>query len=217
MGKRGPKPRGEYSGKTAVLSVRLQPDTRARLEAEKEASGRSFTQELEKHLRRSFVEDDRAVEFYGTVQNAAILKLIGLVIQAASKTRLRQARGGKWVPDPAGSEEWLRDPELFDSVCTAIRHTLAWFRPGGAIGGLSYSSDAEALLDEIRAADPARPLDPYSSREHALAKLKDGLGELAQRPHPYDVWSKAEPVLRSGKAEALIPAAKPAKRKRRKK
>ena len=58
MGRRGPKPKGEFSGKTAVVSLRLQPDTRARLTTAKEASGRSFTQELEKRLRWSFHEDD---------------------------------------------------------------------------------------------------------------------------------------------------------------
>jgi len=40
-GRRGPAPKGEYGGKiarTAVLSTRLQPDTRTRLEAAKKAT-----------------------------------------------------------------------------------------------------------------------------------------------------------------------------------
>ncbi len=56
MGKRGPLPRGEYGrkiGRTAVLSTRLQPDTRALLVAAKEASGRSLSQELEHRLRQT--------------------------------------------------------------------------------------------------------------------------------------------------------------------
>jgi hypothetical protein len=219
MGKRGPKPKGEFSGKTAVISVRLMPETRRRLEAEKKASGRSLSQELEWRLRASFTEDDKAVEFYGSEQNAAILRLLGLVIRAASSTRLRK-RAGKWEPDPAEGGEWLRNPELFGTVCNAIRHTLEWWRPGGAGGGLIYSSDAEALLDEIRAANAASPFDKgVTTREHALAKLKDGLGELAQRRHPHDAWSKAKPLARIVKGEPLVPAAKPAvgKRKRRKK
>src|SRR6516162_3242286 len=83
MGKRGPQPRGEYGGKihrTAVLSTRLQPDTRTRLVAAKEASGRSLSQELEHRLRRTFIDDDKAIDFYGSESSAAILKLIGAVI-----------------------------------------------------------------------------------------------------------------------------------------
>ena len=68
MGKRGPKPKGEYGGKiarTAVLSTRLQPDTRARLSKAAKASGRSLSQELEHRLRGSFIEEDKVVDFYG--------------------------------------------------------------------------------------------------------------------------------------------------------
>jgi hypothetical protein len=214
MGKRGPKPQGEFSGKTAVISVRLRPETRRRLETEKKASGRSLSQELEWRLRGSFVEDDKAVDFYGSAQNAAILKLLGLVIQAVGTTRL-QKRAGKWGPNPAEGDEWLRNPELFDSVCNAIQHTLEWWRPGGAGRALVYNSDSEALLDEIRAANAASPFDKgVTTRQHALAKLRDGLGELAQRPHPHDAWSKAEPhadfVMR---ADPLVPAKKAVRRK----
>ena len=48
MGRRGPQPKGEYGGKigrTAVLSTRLQPDTRRRLVAATETSGRSLSQD----------------------------------------------------------------------------------------------------------------------------------------------------------------------------
>ena len=68
MGKRGPHPKGEYGGKiarTAVLSTRLQPDTRARLSEAAKASGRSLSQELEHRLRGSFIEEDKVVDFYG--------------------------------------------------------------------------------------------------------------------------------------------------------
>ena len=101
MGRRGPQPKGEYGGKigrTAVLSTRLQPDTRRRLVAATEASGRSLSQELEHRLRRTFIEDDKAVEFYGSQSNAAILKLIGAVIQSTCTSWLVKTADG-WVPD----------------------------------------------------------------------------------------------------------------------
>jgi hypothetical protein len=204
VGKRGPAPKGEYGrtiGRTAVFSCRLQPDTRARLVSAAKragAGGRSLSQELEHRLRRTFIEDDRAVDFYGSEQNEAILQLLGAVIQATGTNWLKKSEEG-WVPDTKKDPgEWLRDPKLFDQVLTAVIHTLLWFRPGKERRGqgLYYHSTAEHILDEIRGADPSIPIMKRSGRQHAMALLKDGLGELARRPHLYDEWSKANPPVR---------------------
>lgn len=83
MGVRGPQPKGEYGRKivrTAVLSTRLQPDTRARLSQAARANGRSVSQELEHRLRRTFIDDDKAIEWYGSDQTEAVVKLIGATI-----------------------------------------------------------------------------------------------------------------------------------------
>ena len=111
MGKRGPQPKGEYGGKirrTAVLSTRLQPDTRARLSEAAKVSGRSVSQELEHRLRRTFTEDDKAVEFYGNEPNAAVVKLIGAVIQSpcTSWPVKNQTTG---FLTPIRTPEWLFD------------------------------------------------------------------------------------------------------------
>jgi hypothetical protein len=97
MGKRGPKPKGEYgrtAARTAVLSTRLQPDTRARLEDAAKSSRRSLSQELEHRLRRSFIEEDAVVDFYGSKTNAAIVKLIGAVIQSTCTDWRKKPRMG---------------------------------------------------------------------------------------------------------------------------
>jgi TraY domain len=193
MGRRGPPPKGEYGGKiarTAVLSTRLQPDTRARLEAAKKASGRSLSQELEHRLRRSFIEDDKAVEFYGTEQNAAVVRLIGATIQS---TTARISTEGK--------HEWLKEQWLFDDVMDAIAHVLLWFRPGGDGGRreITLSSGthiSDQLINEIRSSDPSLPISKRSNRQHAMAMLKEKLGDLAQHQHPYDVWLKKELPVR---------------------
>jgi hypothetical protein len=211
MGKRGPQPKGEYGGKigrTAVLSTRLQPDTRRRLVAATETSGRSLSQELEHRLRRSFIEDDKAVDFFGSQSNAAIAKLIGTVIQSTC-TNWSVKTADSWVPDlHKGPGEWLRDPKLFDEVLTAIVHALMWFKPSG--GGdeqfLFYHSTAERIIDEIRSSDPSLPIRKRSTRQHAMAMLKDKLGDLARYRHPYDDWRKNEPPTR-----IVVP--KPAKSK----
>jgi hypothetical protein len=201
MGKRGPRPKGEYGGKigrTAVLSTRLQPDTRRRLVAATGTSGRSLSQELEHRLRRTFIEDDNAVEFYGCQSNAAILKLIGAIIQSTcSNWDVKTADG--WVPDlDKDPEEWLRDPKLFDGVLMAIVHALIWFKPneGRDEQLFFYHSTAESIINEIRSADPSKPITKRSTRQHAMAMLKDKLGDLARHRHPYDDWSANEPPVR---------------------
>jgi hypothetical protein len=200
MGKRGPQPKGEYGGKiarTAVLSTRLQPDTRARLSKAAKASGRSLSQELEHRLRGSFIEEDKAVDFYGSQSNAAILKVIGTVIQSTCTSALVKTTDG-WVPDVHKDPgEWLRDPKLFDGVLTAIIHALMWFKPSGGRDEeyLFYHSTAEQIIDEIRSSDPSVPLTKRSTRQHAMAMLKDKLGDLVRRRHPYDdLLEKARPV-----------------------
>jgi len=203
MGKRGPLPRGEYGrkiGRTAVLSTRLQPDTRALLVAAKEASGRSLSQELEHRLRQTFVDDKNAVELYGTGQTAAVVKLIGATIHSAA------ARGSAQK-----KHDWLKEQWLFDDVMDAIVHVLLWFRPGGDSGRReiklsSGTNRAGQLIDEIRASDPSLPITKGSTRQHVMAKLKDKLGDLVRDRNPYDDWSKEEPPTR-------IAVSKRAKRK----
>jgi hypothetical protein len=196
MGKRGPRPKGEYGGKigrTAVLSTRLQPDTRARLAAATETSGRSLSQELEHRLRRTFFEDDKTVEFYGTEQSAAVVRLIGATIQSTA-TRI----------STRGKHEWLKEQWLFDDVMDAIMHMLLWFRPGGDTGRqelkLSSGTDrAEQLINEIRTSDPSLPITKGSTRQHAMAMLKDKLGDLARHRHPYDDWREKDAPVRVAK------------------
>jgi hypothetical protein len=47
MGKRGRVPKGEYAGKTEVMSFRITPDTKVALRRAAAASGRSLSQEAE--------------------------------------------------------------------------------------------------------------------------------------------------------------------------
>jgi hypothetical protein len=211
MGKRGPQPKGEYGrkiGRTAVLSTRLQPDTRARLSEAAKANKRSLSQELEHRLRGTFIEEDNVVDFYGTQSNAAVVKLLGAVIKSTCTSWLVKTSDG-WVPDAHKDPgEWLRDPKLFNGVLTAIVHTLMWFKPGGGRDEqvLFYHSTAQQIIDEIRSSDPSLPITKRSTRQHAMAGLKDKLGNLVRRRHPYDDWLEKEPPVR-----IVLP--RPAKRK----
>jgi hypothetical protein len=89
-----------------------------------------------------------------------------------------------------------------NDVMDAIAHMLLWFRPGGDSGKReitlsSGTNRTEQLINEIRSSDPSLPITKGSNRQHALAMLKDKLGDLAQRQHPYDVWLKKEPPVRT--------------------
>jgi hypothetical protein len=186
MGSRGPQPKGEYGGKvdrTAVFSTRLQKDTRVELENAANTSGRSLSQELEHRLRRTFREDDWEIRLYGSKQNAAVVNLIGAAICSAAE-RFSAKR----------KHDWLKEQWLFDDVMDAIAHTLLWFRPGGDTGRrevkLSSGTDrAQQLINEIRAADPALPINKQFARQHDMARLKDKLGDLVRERNPYDdLW-----------------------------
>jgi hypothetical protein len=199
VGKRGPQPKGEYGrniGRTAVLSTRLQPDTRARLSRAAKATKRSLSQELEHRLRLSFINEDGVIDFYGSQANAAIIQLLGAVIKSTCTSWLVKT-ADEWVRDfHKDPGEWLRDPKIFDAVFGAIVHALLWFKPTGSRHDqlFFYSSEIERLIDEIRAADPSLPLAKGATRQHALAVLKDQLGNLVHRPHPYGDLIKKEPV-----------------------
>jgi TraY domain len=185
MGKRGPRPKGEYGRhvrRTAVFSTRIQPDTHARLVSAATASGRSLSQEIEHRLRRTFVEDDKVIEFYGNNETAAVVKLIGAVIQSTATTI---------SPKTNRKYEWLKDQFVFDNVMLAIWHVLLWFRPGGDSGLREITlgtatTQVDQLINEIRSSDPALQITTRSTRQHSLAMLKDKLGKLVTTRNPYD-------------------------------
>jgi hypothetical protein len=129
------------------------------------------------------------VDFFGSLPNAAIVKLLGAVIQATCTNWLTKDAAEGWVPDlKKDAGEWLRDPILFDGVLTAIVHALTWFRPPGGPNDqrFSYSSVTAQIVKEIQSADPSLPISKRSKRQHAMALLKDEMAGLAARRHPYD-------------------------------
>lgn len=183
MAKRGRPPKGPYPGRTVVFSTRIRPDTRERLEAAARTAGRSLSQELEHRLRRTLIEDDRVIDFFGDPQTAAIVKLIGLVIQSVNRVKGR----------PTGALPWTEEPHLFDQAVKAVAGVLELFRPPGEVvdpfadfGGDKLGRVAAlGLIEDVQLADLTVPIAQRSTRQHALAVLRESLGELADRPQPY--------------------------------
>jgi hypothetical protein len=200
MGKRGPRPKGEYGGKiprTAVFSTRIQPDTRARLAKAAKDNNRSESQELEHRLRRTFVQDDQDFNLYGSQLNAAIINLLGEILQTTCTSWCLKTTDG-WNTDiHKDPGEWLRDQRIFDEVVTAIFHALMWFRPAGTRDAqfIFFNSSAHQIINEIRTSDPSLSIMKRSTRQHTMAKLKDKLGDFVRRRHPYDhLWPNEPPV-----------------------
>lgn len=202
MGSRGPPPKGEYAGKSQVLSTRIRADTRAALVAAAKRSGRSLSQEIEHRLRRTFQEDERIYDGFGTARNRALMKMIANVVQTA------------WHPDRPDAE-WLDDPWLFDQTIRLINLVLIAVRPPGSskppadpklrrkLTDIEPMARAADMWHFVQNADASLPLSA-DSVEHAFNRLKADLGDIAQRPMIVQATTNAEVIRDTREAEKTV-------------
>jgi hypothetical protein len=70
----GRKPRGEFKGKSATLTTRIMPETRAAMQRAAQKSGRSLSQEVERRLNDSVLNDrNRRSDVRALVEAIAIV------------------------------------------------------------------------------------------------------------------------------------------------
>jgi hypothetical protein len=184
MGKRGPAPKGEYAGKSKVLSTRIRPDTREALSTAAAASGRSLSQEIEHRLRRSFLEDGKISDLFGTREAFSIFRLAALALE----------RG--WNPkNPEG--DWRSDPVAFDHGVRLINAILEPIRPLGLTKTKAKRRnvsdkemwarhDAATLWNEIQHAETNLPLSAGTRGQYLARILKTDLGEIGRRPKIFE-------------------------------
>ena len=158
---RGRAPKGEYAGKTEVMSFRLTPDTKAALRRAAATSGRSLSQEAEHRLRRGLDEEEAISKLWGDVKTSAML--------------MRDTK-----------VHWTADAKVFDSAIEAIAGTLKLFRPlqaeGISVGSPEIDAPALKIVEEAQATELSRPLSKSSRRQRAMARFKEDLGqELTNR------------------------------------
>jgi hypothetical protein len=181
MGKRGPRPKGPYSGQTAVLSTRIRPELRAALEAAARARGVSLSHEIEHRLRRTFYDDEKITEAFGSRRNYALMRMIGSIIEMMMNVKNRKA-------------EWLDDPYLFEQVTKSINVVLEAIRPTGEPpatvedaldhgGPRQWKWRAAEAIRDVQLADPTLPLDAPKSKRLAH-RLKADLGDVFERAPP---------------------------------
>jgi hypothetical protein len=173
MGKRGRAPKGEYAGKTEVMSFRITPDTKTALRTAAATSGRSLSQEAEHRLRRGLDEEEAISRLWGDVKTSAMLRLAAQVVQSLGTVRDTKVH-------------WTADAELFDAAINAIAETLKLFRPvqaeGISVCPPEIGAPALGIVKEAQATDLSRPLGKSSRRQRAMARFKEDLGqELASR------------------------------------
>jgi hypothetical protein len=113
----GRKPIGEFSGKSATLTTRLMPTTRAALEREAKRAKRSLSQEVERRLVDSLEKPIKQRAFgTGHARALALLvaKLAGGIEASTGKT-------------------WREDRYTAAAISTAIATMLARLSPGGEL------------------------------------------------------------------------------------
>ena len=126
MGKRGPKPKGPFEGRTAVFSARLMPSTREMLEKSAKKNGRGISQEIEFRLVHS-VDQDRAIaETYGGWENFGLFEIIA---EAMSQT----GAFAMTARFPSTDSDWTKDPWAYAQAMSAVTYVLEYFRPRGKI------------------------------------------------------------------------------------
>ena len=124
MGKRGPRAKGEYGDKSAVLSTRISADLRTHLEHAVRESGHTLSREIEHRLRRTFIEDEQIASAFGDRQTYLIMRIIALALQRV------------WNPDRSDTD-WLSDPYTFDQALQTVTAILEAIRPKEPIEPLS--------------------------------------------------------------------------------
>lgn len=173
MGKRGPSPRGEYEGRTAVFSTRITPETKQMLVKKSRESGRSLSQEIEHRLRRSLDEEKTIISIFGDRRNYAIMRLLSSVLLADQHLAAK------------GKVSWLDDPDAFNNAVNKVVAVLELFRPAGPAGaqypdpprtdseiqefwGRTHGRvQIERVCEKIVDADPALPTKPGGENLHS--------------------------------------------------
>ncbi|HEY1432714.1 MAG TPA: TraY domain-containing protein [Stellaceae bacterium] len=147
------------------LSIRVSPETRDRLVAAAQESGRSLTTEIENRLSRTFERQSLVVEVMNLLFGEGLpglLMIAGRAMRQAGASRLRQRRGDFEVRD------WLADADAYDAAVTAVHKVLDEFRP-----------------EEGRPVEP----DPHATgNRFALARIADVVNQGAPYPRGEREW-----------------------------
>jgi hypothetical protein len=175
--RRGPAPKGEYVGKSAVFSTRIRQDLRTKLDAAAKTSGRSLSQEVENRLRLSFREDEKLTDWFGSTRNGLVVKLIAAVLQLAQNPERPNV-------------SWLDDAYTFQQAVRMLGAVLEAIRPDGAPTLSDRSREGKDawgpyiaalnLWTEIEQGDASLPLNA-TRRQHFANEMKNRMPDVVMR------------------------------------
>lgn len=152
----GRKPRGDFRRKTENFSTRITADTRAAMEREAEASGRSKSQVAEELIRLGLEEKARRASTRPT-------RALGFLIE-----RLAMSVGGAaWVhptkfPLPADKREklvdqWRTVPFRYEALKIAVGLLLGALQPEGDIVSPIPAEAIDRVMTENRTFEQQNP------------------------------------------------------------
>jgi hypothetical protein len=174
MAKRGRRPKGEYPEKKRVFASRVREDTWAKLQQAATKSGRSVSQEFEHQLRRALDEDEKIESAFGDLRTYALMKLAAQAVNSLYSLKNSKIH-------------WTADADLFVQALDVITGTLKVFHPHQLtskdllVSSLQFGAPVLEIVREVQAADPALLLKKSTKRQRDMARLKDQLGDLADR------------------------------------
>jgi hypothetical protein len=184
MGK-GPRPKGEYAGKSSVFSTRIRPDLRKSLERAAKTSGRSLSQEVEHRLRRSFVEDDKIADAFGDRRTYRLMRLMSDAIHLSQKHE--------------NDENWLDDPYRFQVALAAMRSVVEAIEPSAPSLGEVDDVNMEMATGAVGAAIAAQLWLGVVQAKHSIelgsGSLADHINSIARSDIGEEVFGRARPAV----------------------
>jgi hypothetical protein len=202
MGK-GPRPKGEYAGKSSVFSTRIRPDLRKSLERAAKSSGRSLSQEVEHRLRRSFVEDDKIADAFGDRRTYRLMRMMSDAIQLSQKEE--------------NDENWLDDPFRFRVALAAMRSVIEAIEPPTPSLGEVEDTEFQIMTDNLGEAIAGKLWfgvnQAKDSIELGSGSRADHINSIARSDIGEDVFGRALSAIRVAfwkKYRSLSQAAKDA-------
>jgi hypothetical protein len=164
----GRKPKGEFVGKSATITTRIQPSTRDALEQAARANGRSLSQEVEFRLRAGLKKRTEAQR-----RNEALACAITLMVEEIEKGTGRS---------------WLEDPFTGLAVRYAIEH-FAFFCAAPSTGSADPPPtvvDAAASMPSLYAEQFCKP--PGFGHTHAHFIITQIQGAARPPGVPHNEW-----------------------------
>jgi hypothetical protein len=183
---KGPRPKGEYAGKSSVFSTRIRPDLRKSLERAAKTSGRSLSQEVEHRLRRSFVEDDKIADAFGDRRTFRLMRLMSDAIHLSLNEE--------------NDQNWLDDPFRFRVALAAMRSVIEAVEPNtpslGEVDDAPFEEETNRLGEVIAGELWFGVNQAKDTIELGSGSLADRINSVARSDLGDDVFGRALSAIR---------------------